>query len=174
MNARTGKLSDYYGEPIKEDESTVYSYSDLTADESGFADKVNELKYYGIKLKPIDGKFSPNTPITGEEYYNIISYYTRGSYSNTDFDGLDKSKEPISFRNAAKVFTIKMGAKSVAELKGIYIQIFTDIPASDPDVGYINIATAMGLHFNDGNAFLPDNKVTRAQAINLIYEFLDK
>ncbi|MDR0903405.1 MAG: S-layer homology domain-containing protein [Ruminococcus sp.] len=172
MNARTGKLSDYYGDPIPKTESTAkYEYSDIKDDD--FGKKVTEMGYYGIQLKPIDGKFSAQSEITGKELYTLFRSYTGGYYNSDEIFGLDKSEKAITYREAAKLFTTMSGSAQAAKLTGIYASVYTDIPAADPDVGYINIAKALGLQFLDGNKFMPDNKVTRAEAINILYGFLD-
>ncbi|MDR0974133.1 MAG: S-layer homology domain-containing protein [Ruminococcus sp.] len=173
MNARTGKLSDYYGKAIpKSDTDERYEYSDLKTDGSGFAERIAELGYYGIQLEPIDGKFAPQTEITGKEFYNLLRNYTGGYYNSDAIFGIDKSEKSVTYRDAAKLFTTMSNLGAAAKLEGIYAQVFTDIPVSDPDIGYINIADALGLRFLDGNAFKPDNKVTRAEAINMFYRFV--
>jgi hypothetical protein len=172
MNARTGKLSDYYGKPLPKTEgSKRYEYSDIKDDE--FGQMVIEMGYYGIQLEPIDGKFAGDAEITGKELYNLFGNFTGGYYDSDGIFGLDKSDKPLSYREAAKLFTIMSGSGAAAKLKGIYTSIFTDIPATDPDIGYINIASALGLRFSDGNKFMPDEKVTRAEAVRILYDFLD-
>ncbi|MDR0987765.1 MAG: S-layer homology domain-containing protein [Ruminococcus sp.] len=172
MNARTGKLSDYYGKPIPKTEGTEkYSYTDIKDDD--FGKKITEMGYYSIQLEPIDGKFSAQTEITGKEFYTLMQNYTGGYYNSDELFGLDKSEKPITYREAAKLFTVMSSLSEAAKLKGIYAEVFTDIPTTDPDLGFVNIATALGLRFLDGNRFMPNNKVTRAEAMKVLYDFLD-
>jgi hypothetical protein len=174
LNARTGKLSDRYGEPIKKlPETEKYNYSDLNS-LGTLKPMIEELGYYGIQLEPTGGKFSPGMSITGKEFYSLMSVVTRGNYSSSDFDELDNSTKPITNADAAKMFVIMNGAKDIAEIKGIYGSIYTDVKASDENIGYINIATGLGLKLSDGTEFKPNSYVTRKTAITLIFNFLNK
>jgi hypothetical protein len=175
MNARTGNLCSWSGGELDDpivDVDYNYNYSDINSLGTLKA-MIQELGYYGIALEPTGGKFSPNSSITGKEFYQLMSVVGR-NYSSSDFDELHKSTKPITNAQAAKMFVIMNGAKDIAELEGIYSSIYTDVPASNENIGYINIATALGLKLTDGKQFKPDSYVTRKTAITLLFGFLDK
>jgi hypothetical protein len=176
LNARTGKLCDWSGgeldDPILPETDYHYNYSDSNS-LGTLKPMIEELAHYGIALEPTGGKFSPNTAVTGKEFYLLMSVLGR-NYSHSDLDDMENSTKPITNAGAAKMFTIMNGAKDIAELDGIYSSIYTDVTASDENIGYINIATALGLKLTDGTQFKPDSYVTRKTAITLLFGFLDK
>jgi hypothetical protein len=174
MNARTGYLCDWAGGELDAPVASAadYSYSDLNS-LGTLKPMIQELMHYGIALEPTGGKFSPGMSITGKEFYNLMGVIGK-NYSSSDFDDLHKSTKPITNAEAAKMFTIMNGAKDIAELDGIYSSIYTDVPATDENIGYINIATALGLKLTNGTQFKPNSYVTRETAIKLLFGFLDK
>lgn len=181
LNAKTGKLSDYYGNapdsPPAEAESKGYS------DISGISTEkaINELYRHGITLETKDGKFEPDKLINEHEFVNLLdtvySYPVplRGMGDLVSPDGQKVEAKPLSRANSAKLFVTAMGGNDYAELKGIFSVPFPDVDKNSDNIGYIAIAYSMGaINPDSAGNFRPNAGMTRAQAMQFIYNILLK
>lgn len=159
------KLVDYYGEEISQSAS-----GNITDDVSGIKQEkaIRTLERYGITLDYTDGRFEPNKAITKSEFLQLLRKAQR-SYraSCTDEEG----SKAITRKEAAKLFTDNLGLSDAAKLKGIFKSPFSDVSEDDEYVGYIAIASASGF-MSGGTEFKPDKKISRAQAMQMIYDYI--
>jgi hypothetical protein len=165
LNAKTGVLSDYYGDPLEKYEQSEISYSDLHG--SKYKTAVETLQAYGVYLNPISGKFSSGSSITQGEFNRLIgNIYGSASLSEAD------SKKSLTKADAAKIYVQATGGEKFAKLSGIYKSPYADVPENHAYVGYIAIAKAEGV-FESGGNFAPSSNLTRGDAIMMIYEMVN-
>jgi hypothetical protein len=165
LNAKTGVLSDSYGDPLEKYEQAEISYSDLYG--SKYKTAVETLQAYGIYLTPISGKFSHGSNITQGEFNKLIgNLYGSASLSAAD------AKKTLTKADAAKIYVQATGGEKFAKLSGIYKSPYADVPENHAYVGYIAIAKAEGV-FESGGNFAPSSNLTRGDAIMMIYEMVN-
>lgn len=186
INAKTGKLCQWNGKPVdeKEDSPEVCPYTDIAS--SPYKSEIETLYNYGVRVYTGD-KFDPTAKITSrelEDMWNAIrgygisySYYEDGVIEEDiiyeeDLDADGKPISGITNRIFAKRFVEKLQAEDYAKLKGIYKSPFTDVSDSDPDIGYIAIAYAMGGVDGVNGKFSPDAYVTREYAMHCFYNYI--
>lgn len=161
LDAFTGKLTYNNGAEIPE--KTVSGYTDL--ERSGYRKEAEKLALYGITLMDGEGRLNADIPITRGDFANLIMRI--GCY--TDVEGAEK---PLTRKYAAKLLTKE--ASSIAELPGLFKSPFSDVKEDDPYVGYIAIANALGLMSGENGKFRPSAKMTRGDALMLVYDYLSK
>ncbi len=181
IDAISGAIDDFG------DESSKMTYSDI---ENHYAKKeIETLARFGIGFE--GSEFKPDDVITVNEYITLLmstfSHYTpiilKTSNDVTyeykeavrtgiiDFDKVTPD-EPLTRENAAIYMIRVMGLEEVAKLNSIYKPVFKDV---SQNVGYISILGAMGVFNGDENDnFNPDKKLTRADALILIYNYLSR
>lgn len=160
--------------PAEKDEDTNYTDIKGIAQENA----INTLARYGITLETKNGKFDPNAKLTDKEFATVIYKATR-NYVPYYIECGDYQKEEkavtLTKKEAAKVFVNVYGGSNYAELKGIYRAPFKDVAVSDDYVGYIAIAKALGFASADKNGnYSPDKILTRAQAMQMIYDYIER
>jgi predicted small secreted protein len=175
------------GEPYKENKA---NYTDI---EDSFAKmQITALAENGIMF---DGdKFNPNANITQKDYLYMIAktLFPYETYKLTEKDDLDRmygalttqgvikknEKSPyaaVKREDAVKFIIRAMNFGKVADIKGIYNCQFKDVnEISEGLVGYITIASGLNIISGDEGCFKPQEKMTRAQAAVVIYNFMQK
>ncbi|MCL2055386.1 MAG: S-layer homology domain-containing protein [Oscillospiraceae bacterium] len=177
INAKTGEISDFFGNPLKDEASDVV-YSDTKGIAAERA--INEFKRHGITLETTGGKFEPNKPITESEFAELVdricsswSVYRSYVSENTDKDGNRAPAKNLTRETAAKMLIQGLRLEQAAALKGIYKTPFTDISENNPDIGFIAIAYAKGAFRPDSEGrFNPKGGMTRAQAMQALYGYV--
>lgn len=181
INAKTGKLCQWNGKPIDEKETVpeVCPYTDIAA--SPCKSEIETLYNYGIRVYTGD-KFDPTAKITSRELENMwnavlgygisYSYYEDGVEVEEEMSYEEMTAGGITNREFAKRMVAKLRAEEYAKLKGIYKSPFTDVSDSDPDIGYIAIAYAMGGVSGVNGKFSPDAYVTREYAMHCFYNYI--
>lgn len=177
LNAKTGKLCNWNGEP-------PYSYSRgsdvVYTDIKGIPQEqaILTLQKYNVTVTS-DSLFKPNEIITKEEFEGLLGSALRGYYDVPEMeygDGYEKYKaeqqKPVTRTDAAVLFTKSYDNNRLAELKGIYKTPFSDVKSSDENIGAIAIAYAKGFIPKGDGKFGGDKKVTRAEAVQMIYDYL--
>lgn len=162
VDAFTGKLVRYDGAEIPE--KTVSGYTDL--ERSGYRKEAEKLALYGITLMDEDGRLNADMTITRDDFSDLIRYI--GCYGR-----VENGEKPLTRKYAAKLLTQNM-ASSVAELPNLFKSPFSDVKEDDPYVGYIAIANALGLMSGEDGKFRPSAKMTRGDALLLVYDYLSK
>ena len=64
-----------------------------------------------------------------------------------------------------------LGFDEIASIEGIYIPMFSDVTKN---IGYISILNGIGVIKGFDGKFNPDNYITRADAMVMIYNYLSK
>lgn len=191
FDANTGDILDYNGKPFKENKPI--EYSDI---KGNFAEKeIQLLAEYGIALEGTE--FKPGQQILQKEFFTLLSKtlnYYYGPYiaensSNKEIDELynymmregivkkdEKSPESSLSREDAVKFIIRaMKYDKVADIKGIYKSLFKDEDSINPDLlGYIAIAKGLNIVKGSDGYFNPKDKLTRAEAAVIIYNYLQR
>lgn len=145
-------------------------YSDIDGHKNEAA--IRTLAKYGVILECENRKFNPDSKLTDVEFAEIAHQVTKITRPYAIKDNAAKSKAlTLTKALAAKVIVSGMGLDEAAKLKGIYKSPYSDVKENDEYVGYISIAKAMGI-FKSGGKFEPDKKLTRGEAMQLIYDYI--
>ncbi len=181
IDAKSGKIINDY-----EEEAIIGAYRDL---EGHYAEMIiRTLAAYGIGFE--GNKFEPDKVITQDEYLALLtSALTYGEginltkagdvtnrFNTALRNGIIKEseknpKEPVT-RESAAVYMIKaLGFDEVASIEGIYISKFSDVTKN---IGHISILNGMGVVNGFDGKFNPDKNITRAEAMVMIYNYLNK
>ncbi|HKM00274.1 MAG TPA: YcdB/YcdC domain-containing protein [Mobilitalea sp.] len=116
--------------------------------------------------------FNPSKAITTEELALLMKQIGYGyPTSETEAKTSDKliTREEIAYN-----FIDKLGLTKMAELTGIYTTGYSDEKDIDnKNIGAVALAKGLGLiEAKADNKFLPDDNVTRAEAVRLIINFI--
>lgn len=191
VSAKSGKLLDYNGTELKEDEAVV-SADDVSGHYAETA--ISTLLDNGvISLPEGETSFRPNDVITqGEllafvaalegERYPITPYYTSGLYKYASALGIIKSGEaqdenlPCIREDGPKYIIRALGYEDIAQMTDIFAAGFSDSADITPGMeGYIALAKGFGIiGGNPDSTFAPKEPLTRADAAIMIYNYLTK
>jgi hypothetical protein len=177
INALTGQICDFYGRPVPDAPADV-EYTDIRGIAAEKA--INEFKRHGVTLSTADGKFNPGGFITEREFttladrvcrsYEVYPLYGR---QNNDQNGQSLPDKNLTRAAAARILVQALGLAPAAELKGIYKTPFADVSDARSDIGSIALAYALGAFKADGEGrFRPDSDMTRADAMQTLYDYV--
>ncbi|MGB8453520.1 MAG: YcdB/YcdC domain-containing protein [Anaerocolumna sp.] len=164
----TGKQLDYDGEEYVEPED-MYKYNDLNNTTS--ERNIRLLSEIGIGFK--GSEFKPDKAITTKEITDFLNQ--AGIYYNNNKYKLSNDDSAIT-RLEASEFTVQiLGYDSVAKLRNIYNTNFKDqSQISSEYLGYTALAQGLNLiTSNNNNEFRPNDKLTRAEAADMIIAMLN-
>lgn len=150
---------------------------------------INTLAKFGIRFDTHE--FKPNEPILQKDYISLLVsvFKNRGSVTlkeaalyedeyrianNTGilFSQEKNSHEAVTRESAAKYMIRAMGAEEYANIPDIYVTPFSDVVQYK---GHIAILSGMGIVKGSGNGlFNPQKTLTRADAIIMIYNYLNR
>lgn len=166
---RNYKLCNYNGGEytVSTSSSDVPKYSDISGIKQEAA--IKALARYGITLDSTGGKFNPDGAITDREFIPLL----RKVLYNYSYLSI-KEEDAVTLTNAgaAKCFVDTINGSDYAELKGIFKSPYSDVPETSKNVGYIAIAKAMGFMDKGNGKFDPSHKLTRAEAMQIIYDYI--
>ncbi|WIV11829.1 S-layer homology domain-containing protein [Proteiniborus sp. MB09-C3] len=186
IDAFTGELLYGLNRPYKD--NTVSQYSDI---EDSYAKmQIETLAKYGVSFS--GDKFNPKANIKQKEFLYLIlkaknSYY---DVSDEDKDFIEKlykylinekiiqenEKSPestITKEEAAKYVVRALGYEKVANLKDIYKLSFKDADKISSElIGYVAIASGLGVVEGDNDIFNPKTNMTKEQAAVVVYNLL--
>lgn len=162
MDAFSGKLT--YSDGTERVKVVKTEYTDLEG--SKYEKIARRLEAHDIVLRDEDGRLNADEYITRRDFVNLMSNI--GSWYNTK-DGGDKT---LTRQYAAKILTNSIISEECAELPGIFKSPFSDVKSSSKYVGYIAVANAMGYMKGEDGKFNPGGKVTRGEALQMIYDRL--
>lgn len=188
LNAKTGKMCNWDGSP-RDTSSMGYhtdaNYSDIK--DIPQRDAILEMQKYGVTLKTDGKKFLPDTPISEEEFSNLLAelfneavaineeyYADDGSpEAKAKAEAEKKDKAETTRREAAVIFAQMYDHNKIANIKGIFRSFYSDIKTSDENAGHIAIAYAKGFFGKTADGqFHGDKVITRAEAMQLVYDYL--
>lgn len=183
VDAHTGELLGISGDSY----NGTKTYSDIKGIKQENA--ISQLCKSGIYL-PGD-KFNPNEPITQKDFLYLLSksmsvpiYFSKIQYDNDDsiYDdliqsGVVKDGEKSVNSNVTKLdavkFIIRASNLSKAADLNIYKLKYADIKSITPSLrGYVAIAGALNIVNGNDKYFYPNQKLTRADAAVLLYNYL--
>ncbi len=179
VNAITNQVVGYNGKPI---EKPALSYSDISGH---WAEKYISLFAERGLLLPGD-EFMPDSDITTADFIRIckaINYDSSAASDDEDLIAYAKREfgeeldaedlsEPLTRETAARRLVTQAGYKRIAEAQDIFICPFSDSDDISPELtGYCAIAKALSLINGDNGAFLPANRITRAEAVMMMYNY---
>lgn len=177
INAKTGKLGDYFGNPIKTNE-TVPSLCPFTdINDSPYKNEIIALYNNGFRFYN-ESKLQPGKYMTSEELkafmdvqYSYMPYAAAYYAVKTADNTVTKSTAKRS--DFAYRLISRQSYEQTAKLSGIFKSPFKDVPETHDRVGYIAIAKALG-YINGGKdgKFYPDAALTREYALHCMYLYL--
>ncbi len=163
IDAFTGKRTNWNGSEITE--TYKGGYTDLEGCE--YREIAEKLAMYNITLMDEQGRLNADAYITREDFASLAREIGCYYYNN----GASGSMK-LTRQFAAKILTSSVISEECAELSGIFKSPFSDVSESNKYVGYIAVANAMGLMEGKNGKFRPSSKVTRGEALQLIYDYL--
>ncbi len=186
ISATTGQLLDSNGNVYKEKVAPVYK----DIDDSNAKVQIQTLADYGIYFS--SDEFKPKENIIQKDFLYLIckAAYPYFEPDSKDFDnslykyltvqGIVKEGERDPERVVTKEEGVKfiiraLGYSKVADLEGIYKEIFKDTKDIDPKLlGYVNIAYGLKIIQGSDGKFNPKSNLTRESAAIMIYNYLFK
>ena len=179
-DANTLEVIDYNGYPVN---TQTPAYSDISGHWSETA--ANRLLEIGVYFP--GGELIPDKAVTQSEFLQLVAQVVNGRSSfSTDTEllryfinnGVLTREEVHPTQAVSRIEGVKyllnaMGFKKSAVIPGIYNCPFADITAA-PDTGYASIAGGLGLVSTAGDTFNPNNTLTRAQALTMLFNYLNK
>lgn len=187
IDAFNGDLLYGFNRPYKD-----YSVSQYTDIEDSYSkDQIETLAKYGIGFS--GDKFNPKANIKQKEFLYLLlkakSYYYDISDQDKDFveklykyminekivKENEKSPESIVTKEeVAKYIVRALGYEKVANIEGIYKLSFKDSnKVSSELMGYVAIATGLGIVEAEGDNLSPKANMTREQAAVVIFNLLN-
>ncbi len=164
IRANDGVMIHYSGEEYKEPAPIVYS--DI---EGHWAEEtIRRFAYAGIGFD--GGQFNPDATFTGEELTELFRKARLYAYGDTFSFGDGE----VTRTDAVKYIVSALGYYEIALLRDVFITDFADNTVLLPeDVGFIAIAKGFKIVDGDGNSFRPYDKLTHAEALELIKKVVD-
>lgn len=179
LNAKTGKLCDYYGNTLAETSENTGECPYKDIEKSKYKDEIALMYSYGIKLGDSD-KFLPNEKITETELLQLLETVRNGypmPLEETVYEehvGGVSDKTALTRRQLARLIVKDAQADRFADKNEIFRSPFKDVNETDKDLGYIAIAWARGIIEGDENGnFTPEGYVTREYAFHCIYKMIE-
>ncbi len=162
IDAFSGKLTNYAGQEITEEYIDYYT----DTEDSKYKEIAEKLEAHGIVLRGEDGRLREDDYITRQEFSNLMNSVGAYYYNRT---GGDKA---LTRQFAAKILTNGIISEKCAELEGIFKSPYSDVKESSKYVGYIAVASALGYMQGENGKFNPGGKITRGEALQMIYDRL--
>ncbi len=162
IDAFTGKLTNANGTEL-----TKYEKGEYTDLEGSKYEKVaRKLEAYGIVLRDEKGRLNADEAVTRNEFSSLMSNIGSWYYNKTGGD------KPLTRQFAAKILTNRIISEECAELEGVFKSPFSDVKEDSKYVGYIAVANALGYMKGKNGKFNPGAKITRGEALVMLYNRL--
>ena len=162
----TGKQLNYDGEEYV-DQDKMFDYGDIKDNAS--SRNIRLLAEIGIGFK--GGEFKPDKAITTKELTEFLN--EAGFYYNNNKYKIKNDDSTLTRISAAKFSIQVLGYESIAKLQGIYNTNFKDASEiSDANLGYAALAQGLNLITGNQNEFRPNDKLTRAEAADMLIAML--
>jgi len=187
INAKTGKLCAYNGGKLREYTSASdVKYTDIKGIPQENA--IRTLQMYNVVLTK-EKKFEPNAVISEQDFANLLAE-ALGGYTYADEEvfseavtpeekaaqeAAKKDKAETTREEAAVMFTQIYDTEGISKLTGIFKTPYSDVKSNSENIGSIAIAYAKGFFQKTADGkFNGSHKVTRAEAMQLVYDYLVK
>lgn len=141
-------------------------YTDL-GDSGELRTAAEKLALYNVTLMDEKGRLNADKAVTREDFSNLVR--SIGVYY---YDSSKNGQKTLTRKFAAKILTEQYS--DIAELPGLFSSPFSDVPADDKYAGYIAIAAAKGYMKGEKGKFRPSAKMTRGEALMLVYDYLSR
>ena len=178
-DANTLDVIDYNGYPI---DTAVPAYDDISGHWSEQA--ATKLLEAGVYFA--GGSLKPDQAVTQAEFLPLVAQVVSGRASFPNDTELLKyfinmgvltreqvhPEQAVTRMEAVQYLLNAMGFKKASNIPGIYNCPFTDV-TNAPDTGYAAIAGGLGLVSTETDTFHPEDTLTRAQAITMLYNYLN-
>lgn len=164
IDAFTGGLVNGNGSEIVSYEKG--EYTDLEG--SKYKEIAEKLYMYNVTLMDEEGRLNEDKAITRQEFSNLASTIGCYYYNRTGADAA------LTRQFAAKILTNNVLSEQCAEIPGIFKSSFSDVKENSKYVGYITVADALGYIKGKNGKFRPSAKITRGEALKLVYDYLNK
>ena len=171
LNAKTGRISYWSGEPITSRTDSETKYTDIKGIPQEKA--ILTLQRYGVLLTK-DNKFDPTKAVTEEEFCDLVAS-ALGSYTPSYYRIYLKENEKspdLTRERAAYIFTRFFDANEITSIPGIFRTPFSDVKSSNEYAGSIAVAHAKGFMNGKDGKFNGSKKITRAEAVQMIYDYI--
>lgn len=145
----------------------IDAYTDLDKTDETVRAAAEKLALYDVKLMDEKGRLNADQEITREDFTSLVRAV--GVYY---YDPSKSGNKALTRKYAAKILTAQYA--DIAELPGLFSSAFSDVPADDKYVGYIAIAAAKGYMKGENGRFRPSAKMTRGEALLLVYDYLSR
>ena len=163
-NAITGEDVNYMNE---KDKAISFTYSDI--DDHWIKNTAEQLARAGIGFD--GGELKPDQAVTEAEATELLSglFHRVMPLSTGSGDTAETAADkPLTRRGAAELIIKAMDLEKLAEMD-IYAQPYIDVTE---DVGAIALLKGYGVIASDTDTFRPDDTLTRAELLQLIYNTL--
>lgn len=170
VNAKTGQLCDYYGDPVKEkEEQPVHCpYTDIA--DSPYRDEIIALYEHDV-VNFKGNMLMPKKTITFEEMGQLFG----SVLYQVPVPEEGEENKPATRLMLAKHLISCRGYSNSAELKGIFKSPFKDVSDDDENVGYIAICHALDFLPEDASGnFSPNAVMSREYAMHCLYYYVTK
>lgn len=161
IDAFSGKLVGYNGKELPA--KTPKNYTDLK--QSGCREEAEKLALYGVTLMDEEGRLNADMTITRDDFRVLVRNIGVYCYD------VENGENPLTRKYAAKILA---GYSKIAELPNLFKSPYSDVPEDDKYVGYIALATAQGYIKGENGKFRPSAKMTRGDALLLVYDYLNR
>ncbi|SKA95712.1 S-layer homology domain-containing protein [Caloramator quimbayensis] len=186
MDAKSGSILDYSGNPIKIQKTP--EYTDIKGNPN--ENNIKLLAEIGI-LKGTDNKFRPNDNILQKDFIKLLilsidpySYTLDDSYETYYEQAVnkkiisEKEKNPeseVTRQQAAKMIVKALGIGFVADITNMYdISRFKDGNSISPEYkGYVAISSELKVINTNDSYIYPLKSVSRGEAATIIVNFLN-
>ena len=187
IDAKTGNLLDYNGNPIKE--QTKVSFTDI---KGHWAEKdISTLLELGI-IQEDSQTFCPKDNIKQKDFIKMLvntfgpvykfpvipddkndSFYEEAINRKIIFPKEKSPKKFITRLEASKYLVRALNVAYIADLNGIYSPKFKDLKEkNNRDLGYISIISGLNILNGNNGYFGPDKNISRADTAVILIRFL--
>ncbi len=172
------------GENRNQESKADYTYDDI----AGHWVEEAAFKLAEIQVGLPGGTLNPENAVTQEDFLRLLASAVMGQYyqdysAEELYDSLmrsgyiteeEKAPESPVKREDAFVYIIRMaGYEKVAKLTEIYRVTYQDqAELSDGKLGYAAILSGLGVVCGDGGNLRPQDALTRAEAMAVVYKYL--
>jgi len=181
LDALTGEIENVYRQ-----ENSSFYYDDI---KGHWAEEAAE-KLAEIQLGFEGGKLNPDMYVTQEDFFRLVASGIYGKYYHTLsrdelYEALvrdkiiekdEKNPDAEITRENAFVYMIRMAnLERVAKLENIYKVEYADSEMlSQGKIGYCAILSGLGVINGSGGYLRPQDKLTRAETVVMLYRYLLK